>query len=76
VAHLIILVADHRAKVTFVCQLHGFYAASTTPRNTALSPGQSPPLVRTPIRVFIFAIAGSEHFFWICQTTGSGPLVV
>src|SRR5438093_10013960 len=25
VAHLIILVADHRAKVTFVCQLHGFY---------------------------------------------------
>src|SRR5437762_8462907 len=26
VAYLIILVTDHRAEVTFVCQLHGFYA--------------------------------------------------
>src|SRR5205823_10327796 len=32
-----------------------FSAASTTPRKTALSPGQSPPLVSTPIRGFIFA---------------------
>src|SRR5205807_10057259 len=31
-----------------------FSAASTTPRKTALSPGQSPPLVSTPIRGFIF----------------------
>src|SRR5207248_3319844 len=29
-------------------------AARTTPRKTALSPGQSPPLVSTPIRGFIF----------------------
>src|SRR5438876_1849256 len=33
-----------------------FSAASTTPRKTALSPGQSPPLVRTPIRGFMFVI--------------------
>src|SRR6266700_3533189 len=51
-------------------------AASTTPRNTAFSPGQSPPLVRTPIRGFIFAIALSEQFLWIGQTTGSRPLII
>lgn len=26
------------------------WAARATPRNTAFNPGQSPPLVRTPIR--------------------------
>src|SRR5204863_4340009 len=31
-----------------------FSAARTTPRKTAFSPGQSPPLVSTPIRGFIF----------------------
>src|SRR4051812_27389826 len=30
-----------------------FSAARTTPRRTAFKPGQSPPLVRTPIRRFI-----------------------
>src|SRR5215813_14611852 len=33
-----------------------FSAARATPRNTAFRPGQSPPLVRTPIRVFIQSI--------------------
>src|SRR5262245_4728384 len=37
-----------------------FSAARTTPRRTALSPGQSPPLVRTPIRGFIFAISSND----------------
>src|SRR5262249_29974812 len=39
--------------------VQGDPASVTTPRKTALSPGQSPPLVSTPIRGFILAIEGS-----------------
>src|SRR5205823_11310506 len=49
-------------------------AASAAPRKTALSPGQSPPLVRIPIRVFIRGKL--QHLFRIDQSTGSGPLIV
>src|SRR6059058_3723875 len=49
-------------------------AASAAPRKTALSPGQSPPLVRIPIRVFIRGRL--QHLFRIDQSTGSGPLIV
>src|SRR5947207_9572938 len=51
-------------------------AASTTARKTALSPGQSPPLVRTPIRGFIFAEAKLQDFFWISHPTCGRPLIV
>src|SRR5207244_8440064 len=49
-------------------------AASAAPRKTALSPGQSPPLVRIPIRVFIRGRL--QHLFRIDQSTGGGPLIV
>src|SRR5207253_3953566 len=49
-------------------------AASAAPRKTALSPGQSPPLVRIPIRVFIRGRL--QHLFRIDQSTGSGPLII
>ena len=39
-------------------------AASTTPRRTAFSPGQSPPLVRTPIRGFMLLTASTRAISW------------
>src|SRR5262249_11366881 len=51
-------------------------AASTTARKTALSPGQSPPLVRTPMRGFIFAKAKLQDFLWIRHPPRSRPLII
>src|SRR5205085_6239133 len=54
-----------------------FSAARTTPRNTAFKPGQSPPLVRTPIRGLVIAAdAGSKSFVRIDHAPASGPLIV
>src|SRR5947207_13130325 len=53
-----------------------FSAASTTARSTALSPGQPPPLVSTPMRGFIFATVKLEKFLRISQTTSSRPLII
>ena len=41
-----------------------------------IKPGQSPPLVRTPMRGFIFAEAKLEDFFWISHPPRSRPLMV
>src|SRR5207253_11130851 len=45
-------------------------AARTTPRKTAFNPGQSPPLVKTPIRGLLMGVTKSERFLWIDPTTG------
>src|SRR5690348_2466069 len=50
-------------------------AARTTPRSTALSPGQSPPLVRIPMRVFMTK-TNSKHFLRISKPAAVRPLVV
>src|SRR5437762_392165 len=52
-----------------------FSPARTTPRNTAFRPGQSPPLVRTPIRVFM-SKTQSKHFLRIDKPSAGGPLIV
>src|SRR3984893_7202680 len=52
-----------------------FSPASTTPRRTALSPGQSPPLVRMPMRVFITKTQ-SKHFFRVDKPSAGRPLIV
>src|SRR4051812_48163331 len=52
-----------------------FSAARTTPRRTAFNPGQSPPLVRMPIRRFIFA-AKLQDLERIHHTSAGDPLIV
>src|SRR5205085_3397692 len=54
-----------------------FSAARTTPRRTAFKPGQSPPLVRTPIRGLVIATgAGSKSFVRVDHAPARGPLIV
>src|SRR5205085_4789458 len=54
-----------------------FSAARTTPRRTAFKPGQSPPLVNTPIRGLVMcANEKSERFFWIDHPAAGSPLIV
>src|SRR3954469_11362406 len=54
-----------------------FSAARTTPRRTAFNPGQSPPLVSTPIRgLFICAGARSESLLGIQHSATGRPLIV
>src|ERR1700674_2916683 len=54
-----------------------FSAARTTPRSTAFKPGQSPPLVNTPIRgLVICAAEESKSFLRIHHSSAGGPLIV
>src|ERR1044071_304981 len=54
-----------------------FSAARTTPRSTAFNPGQSPPLVSTPIRGFIIcATEESKSFLRVQHSPAGKPLIV
>ena len=53
-----------------------FSAASTTPRRTAFNPGQSPPLVRTPIARFHRSLGGADREPLVVRPAGRRPLVV